>query len=105
MPHPLALKHPHQCPKFDTEPSKYELNYWGHNWGNVSTFMTTSHTEDYTSALLLWTQGTTRTKLGDAFQRIPRFAKSGCSTLSEVGLDGLTELLPKWCWAKQVRAT
>lgn len=92
-PHPLALKYQTQFPMFDTETSKHELNYLGHYWGSVSTFMTMTHTGDYTGTLLLWKHGTPRAKLGNSFKNITLFEECGCATLSETGFDGLNERL------------
>lgn len=67
--------------------------------------MTMTNTDECTSARLLWIQGTPRTKLGDAVHSITMLAHSGCSKLSEVGLNGVNENITERCWTQHTHTS
>lgn len=74
--HQLDWKYTDQFPHLDTYTSTYEHNFWTQYRGRVETFMTLTATEQDTSAVLLWKQGTPKARLGDAFQHIYLTEKS-----------------------------
>lgn len=85
----MAVKIKDLFPRFETEKSKYNLNYLGHDWQQVDISQETANSSDEISALLLWMQATPRTKLGDVFQNSSMIEKDGYHTLKDVELRGL----------------
>ena len=82
-------------PRFEPEASKYDLNYWSHDWEQVALFQEMTNSLVEISAFLLWMQGTPKTKLGDVFQDISMIEKDGHRNLKDFGLEGLKQELEK----------
>lgn len=92
-PHQFALKCAGRFPKCDPEKSRYDLNYWDQSRERVEPFKNMTATEQGTSPILFWKQGTPNTRLGYVFQYISVIGKSGHGTLEDVWLDGLRNIM------------